>query len=48
MISNNANNLQTEFTISGEKYGEYEGKIFINHEKIKYTIPIIQKQITRI
>ena len=35
------NNLQTEFTISGEKYGEYEGKIFINHEKIKYTIPII-------
>ncbi len=35
------NDLQTEFTISGEKYGEYEGKIFINHEKIKYTIPII-------
>ena len=35
------NDLQTEFTISGEKYGEYEGKIFINHGKIKYTIPII-------
>ena len=35
------NNLQTEFTISGEKYGEYEGKIFINHEKTRYTIPII-------
>ena len=35
------NNLQTEFTISGEEFGEYEGKIFINHEEIKYTIPII-------
>ena len=35
------NNLQIEFTISGEKYGEYEGKIFINHEKTRYTIPII-------
>ena len=35
------NNLQTEFTISGEKFGQYEGKIFIIHEKIKYTIPII-------
>ena len=37
----NDNNLQTEFTVSGEKYGEYEGKIFINHEKTRYTIPII-------
>ena len=35
------NNLQTEFTISGEEFGEHEGKIFINHEEIKYTIPII-------
>ncbi|WP_067959434.1 S8 family serine peptidase [Nitrosopumilus sp. Nsub] len=35
------NNLQTEFTISGKEFGEYEGKIFINHEEIKYTIPII-------
>jgi minor extracellular serine protease Vpr len=34
-------NLQTEFTVSGEKYGEYEGKIYIDHEKTKYTIPII-------
>ena len=24
-----------------EKFGEHEGKIFINHEKIKYTIPIL-------
>ncbi|MGB1378212.1 MAG: S8 family serine peptidase [Nitrosopumilus sp.] len=35
------NNLQTKFTISGEKFGQYEGKIFIIHEKIEYTIPII-------
>ena len=35
------NNLQIQLHIVGEKYGEYEGKIFINHEKIQYTIPIL-------
>ena len=35
------NNLQIKLNIVGEKYGEYEGKIFINHEKIQYTIPIL-------
>ena len=34
-------NLQIGLNIVGEKYGEHEGKIFINHEKIKYTIPMI-------
>jgi minor extracellular serine protease Vpr len=37
----NGNNLQVKFIIVGEKYGKYEGKIYINHEKIRYTIPII-------
>jgi minor extracellular serine protease Vpr len=35
------NNLQIGLNIVGEKYGEYEGKIFINHDKIQYTIPIL-------
>ena len=34
-------NLQIKFDTVGEKYGEHEGKIFINHEKIQYTIPIL-------
>jgi len=34
-------NLQIKFTMFEEKFGEHEGKIFINHEKIKYTIPIL-------
>ncbi|HJM00488.1 MAG TPA: S8 family serine peptidase [Nitrosopumilus sp.] len=34
-------NLEIELTISGEKYGEHEGKILINHEKTKYTIPVL-------
>jgi len=34
-------NLQIGLIIVGEKYGEYEGKIFINHEKIQYTIPVL-------
>ena len=34
-------NLEIELSIVGGKYGDYEGKIFINHEKIQYTIPII-------
>jgi minor extracellular serine protease Vpr len=37
----NGNNLQVKFIIVGEKYGKYEGKMYINHEKIRYTIPII-------
>ena len=35
------NNLEIELAIVGKKYGDYEGKIFINHEKIQYTIPVI-------
>jgi len=35
------NNLQIGLNIVGEKYGEHEGKIFINHDKIQYTIPIL-------
>ena len=34
-------NLQIGLNIVGEKYGEYEGKIFINHEKVQYTIPVL-------
>ncbi|MSS85789.1 MAG: peptidase S8 [Thaumarchaeota archaeon] len=34
-------NLQILFKVIEEKYGEHEGKILINHEKIKYTIPVI-------
>ncbi|MEZ7990048.1 MAG: S8 family serine peptidase [Nitrosopumilus sp.] len=35
------NNLQIGLSVVGEKYGEHEGKILINHEKIQYTIPIL-------
>jgi minor extracellular serine protease Vpr len=35
------NNLQIGLSIVGEKYGEHEGKILINHEKIQYIIPIL-------
>ena len=35
------NNVQIKLKIIGGKYGEYEGKIFINHEKTDYTIPIL-------
>jgi minor extracellular serine protease Vpr len=35
------NNLQIELNIINEEYGEHEGKIFINHEKIQYTIPVL-------
>ncbi|MDB4849977.1 S8 family serine peptidase [Nitrosopumilus sp.] len=34
-------NLEIKFNIIGENYGEHEGKILINHEKIKYTIPVL-------
>ena len=35
------NNLQIGLNMIEEKFGEHEGKIFINHEKIKYTIPVL-------
>ena len=35
------NNLLMELNIIGEKFGEHEGKISINHEKIQYTIPVL-------
>ncbi len=35
------NSLQIGLNIVEEKYGEHEGKIFINHDKIQYTIPIL-------
>ena len=34
-------NLEIRLNIVGEKYGEHEGKILIEHEKIQYTIPIL-------
>ena len=41
MYSIKNNNLQIGLNVVGEKYGEHESKIFINHEKIQYTIPIL-------
>ena len=35
------NNLEIRLSAVGENYGEHEGKILINHEKIQYTIPIL-------
>jgi len=35
------NSLQIRLSIVGENYGEHEGKVLINHEKIQYTIPIL-------
>lgn len=35
------NKLQIELNVIGENYGEHEGKIFINHEKTQYTIPVL-------
>jgi len=34
------NNLTVKIKISGENYGTFQEKIFINHYKIKYTVPI--------
>ena len=34
-------NLQIGLNIVEERYGEHEGKIFINHDKIQYTIPVL-------
>jgi len=33
--------LEFEISVVEKKYGDYEGKIFINHEKIEYTIPVL-------
>ena len=33
--------LEIELSAVGEEYGDYEGKIFINHEKTQYTIPVL-------
>jgi minor extracellular serine protease Vpr len=33
--------MEIELSVIGKKYGEYEGKIFINHEEIQYTIPVL-------
>jgi len=35
------NILQIRLSVVGENYGEHEGKVLINHEKIQYTIPIL-------
>ena len=35
------NNLQIRLSVVGDNYGEHEGKVLINHEKIQYTIPIL-------
>ena len=35
------NNLEIGLSVVGENYGEHEGKIFINHEKTQYTIPVL-------
>ena len=35
------NNLEIRLSVVGENYGEHEGKILINHEKIQYTTPIL-------
>lgn len=34
------NNLTVKIKISGENYGTFQEKIFINHDKIKYIVPI--------
>jgi minor extracellular serine protease Vpr len=35
------NNLLIKIKILGQNYGEHEGKIIINHDEIKYTIPFV-------
>ena len=34
------NNILFKIKIQGQEYGDYEGRIIINHENTKYTIPI--------
>ena len=34
-------NLQITMNASGENYGDHEGKLIINHQNIKYTIPYL-------
>jgi len=36
----NGNNIVFKTKIIGENYGDYEGRIIINHEKTTYTIPV--------
>ena len=35
------NNLLIKIKILGQNYGEYEGKIIINHDEIKYVVPFL-------
>ncbi len=35
------NNLLIKINILGQNYGEYEGKIIVNHDEIKYVIPFL-------
>ena len=35
------NTLLVKMKMSEEKFGEYEGKIFVNHEDIRYAIPFL-------
>lgn len=35
------NNLLIKIKILGQNYGEYEGRIIINHDEIKYVIPFL-------
>ena len=35
------NNLQITMNVSGEDFGDHEGKLIINHQSTKYTIPYL-------
>ncbi len=35
------NNLQITINVSGDNYGDHEGKLIINHQNTKYTIPYL-------
>ena len=35
------NNLQITMNVSGDSYGDHEGKLIINHQSTKYTIPYL-------
>ena len=43
MFSNfiEANTLQIKLSVTGENFGDHEGKIIINHQDTKYTIPFL-------
>ena len=36
-----ANTLQIKLSVTGEDFGDHEGKIIINHQDTKYTIPFL-------